>query len=164
MESKKQQRVTAMSTIVDIEIKRNNDGTLFGKLHCKFFDEPFVFTEFTDMIVMMEIIFDTKGFPERQLLPRTFGKSKKRIKKNELDLSEVVKARQGDGSSVLSSATTDKTDEPSPCLTSCNFELSVRFRHKAEWQGSLFWRDKGVTSSFASIVELARLINEALVV
>jgi hypothetical protein len=151
---------------MDIEIKQNNDGTLTGKLNCKFFDEPFVFSEFADMIDMVETVFDTKGFPERQLLPRSFGKNKRRIKKNELDISEVAKersSRQGDGSSVLSKASQArlfKTDEPSPCLA--NFELSVRFRHKAEWQGSLLWREKGVTSSFASIVELARLISEAL--
>jgi len=140
-----------MSTIADIEIKQHNDGTLIGKLNCKYFEEPFIFFDFTDMIKMMELVFDTKGYPERQLLPRSFGKSKKRIKKNELNLSEVAKARQGDGSS--------ETEGPFPN----NFELSVRFRHKAEWQGSLLWREKGVTSSFSSIVELARLINESLI-
>jgi len=136
-----------MSTIVDIEINQSNDGTITGKLRCKYFDEPFIFTEFMDMIEMMEIIFDTKGFPERQLLPRSFDKSKRRIKKDELDLSEVAKVKQG---------------EPSPCFTpcfTCNFELSVRFRHKAEWQGSLLWREKGVTNHFSSIVELTRLFS-----
>ena len=176
----KRQRVTAMSTIMDIEIKQSNDGSLIGKLGCKYFNEPFMFTDFMDMIKMMEAVFDTQGFPERQLLPRTFDKSKKRIKKNELDLSEFAKersakqaTRQGDGSSVLSqsdqsisSAAMDKTDEPSPCLAlvkTCNFELSVRFRHKAEWQGSLLWREKGVINHFSSIVELTRLLSEALI-
>jgi len=150
-----------MSTIADIEIIQNNDGTLIGKLNCKYFEEPFLFTDFMDMIEMMEIMFDTKGFPERQLLPRSFGKTKKRVKKNELDLSEVAKARQGDRFTVVGE---HKTVNLPPCLAvkTCNFELSVRFRHKAEWQGSLLWREKGVTSSFASIVELTRLINEAL--
>jgi hypothetical protein len=157
-----------MSTIVDIEIKQNDDGTLIGKLCCRYFDEPFIFTDIIDMIEMMEIMFDTKGFPERQLLPRAFGKSKKRVKKNGLDLSKAAKersARQRDGSSVFSVVALDnKTDGPSPYFAkNCNFELSVRFRHKAEWQGSLLWKEKGVTSSFASIVELMRLINEALI-
>ena len=149
MEHSKRQRVTAMSTIVDIEIKQSNDGTFIGKLRCKYFDEPFVFTEFMDMIEMMETVFDTKGFPERQLLPRSFRKSKKRVKKNELDLSAVAKER-----SV-------KQGKQGDSFT-CGFELFVRFRHKAEWQGSLLWREKGVTNHFSSIVELARLFNEAL--
>jgi len=151
MEHIKRQRVTAMSTIMDIEIKQYKDGTFIGKLNCKYFDEPFIFVEFTDMIEMMEVVFDTKGFPERQLLPRAFDKSKKRIKKDELDLSEVARA-----SHSLSHGL-----ESFPCVT-CNFELSVRFRHKAEWQGSLLWRERGITSSFASIVELMRLFNESL--
>ncbi|MCL2663694.1 MAG: hypothetical protein FWE83_10290 [Oscillospiraceae bacterium] len=164
MEQNKRQRVTAMSTIADIEIKQINDGTLIGKLSCKYFEEPFIFVDFVDMIEMMEIVFDTKGFPEKQLLPRTFGKSGKRIKKNELDLSKAARerSRQGDGSSVFQSLACEALKEDGPSPTH-NFELSVKFRHKAEWQGSLLWREKGVTSSFASIVELARLINEALI-
>ena len=171
MEHSKRQRVTAMSIVMDIEIKQSQDGTLVGKLSCKYFDEPFMFNEFMDMVEMMEIVFDTKGFPERQLLRRTFDKSKKRIKINELNLSEIAKERSakqgarqgvaegpGDCSSAEASLTRLEAEGPSPF----NFELSVRFRHKAEWQGSLLWREKGVTSSFASIVELARLINEAL--
>jgi hypothetical protein len=153
MEYNKRRRVTAMSMIADIEIKHLNDGTFIGKLRCKFFEEPFLFTDFVDLIEMMEIIFDTKGFPERQLLPRTFGKNKKRIKKNELDLSEV--ARECSASNIIT-ITADITN-------TCNYELSVKFRHKAEWQGSLLWREKGVTSSFASIVELSRLLNEAFI-
>jgi hypothetical protein len=163
MEHGKRQRITAMSTMADIELRQKNDGTLIGKLSCRYFEEPFIFTDFVDMVEMMEIMFDTKGFPERQLLPRSFNKTKKRIKKNELDLSEVVKersARQGDGleADSPSVARTSYGLEPSPK----NFELLVRFRHKAEWQGSLLWREKGVINHFSSIVELTRLFNEAL--
>jgi len=145
--------------VIDVEIKQYNDGMLFGKLHSKHFEEPFVFNEFADMIIMMEIIFDTKGFPERQLLPRTFN------------------TRQGDGSygssgpgdgsnpsngefAGASLATNYIAEEPSPCL---NFELAVRFRRNAEWQGTMLCKETGVTSSFSSIVELARLINEAFI-
>jgi len=170
MEHFRQQRITAMSTIMDIEIKQGSDGILVGALNCKYFDEPFIFTEITDMIEMMEIIFDTKGFPERQLLPRSFSKAKGRVKKNELDLSKIAKERStvtvvtvGDGT-ILSPGGDEIVPSPTvtPTVTVCNLELSVRFRNKAEWQGSLLWREKGITSSFASIVELSRLINEAL--
>jgi hypothetical protein len=156
--------------IMDIKINQNNDGTFIGELHCKFIDEPFIFNEFVDMIVMVETIFDTKSFPERQLLPRTFSKRNKRIKRDELDLSKVAKERsvsKGDGPSAIQFVANEApAEEPSPLiaegLSPYNFELSVRFRRKAEWQGILLWREKGIKNHFSSIVELSRLLNVAL--
>jgi len=44
----------------------------------------------------------------------------------------------------------------------CNFDISVRYRHNAEWQGSIYWAEKDVTKQFSSIVELIKLMDNAL--
>jgi len=151
-----QKHVTATSVIMDVVITQNSDGTINGNLFSRYFDEPFAFTRLMSMIEMMETTFDTKGFPEKHLLPRTFGKSKKRLRKHELDLPAVAKER----SAVLDGAN-DPNQNAFPAKT-CTFDISVRFRHNAEWQGSIHWKEKDETSRFSSIVELVRIINEAL--
>jgi len=148
--------VTAMSVKMNVVITQNSDGTLNGKLNSKYFEEPFTFTRLMSMIEMMETTFDTKGFPEKHLLPRTFGKAKQRLKKHELDLPAVAKER---------SAALEDANVPDPNAhpgKTCTFDLMVRFRHNAEWQGNIHWKEKDVTKRFSSIVELVRIINDAL--
>ena len=148
--------VTAMSVKMHAKINHNEDGSLNGELSSNYFEEPFVFTNLMSMIEMMETTFDTKGFPEKQLLPRTFGKSKQRLRKHELDLPAFAKEN---------SAIKEYIDTHEQHLTNaktCNFEISVRYRHNAEWQGSLKWIEKDETKRFSSIIEFVRQINEAL--
>jgi len=108
------------------------------------------------MIEMMETTFDTKGFPEKHLLPRTFGRAKLRLRKHEVDLPAVVKER----STVKES--TETPEQQHVHAKTCTFEISVRFRHNAEWQGSIKWLEKEKARRFSSIIELVRQINEAL--
>ena len=148
--------VTAMSVKMHAKITQSNDGTLHGELSSNYFDEPFIFTNLMSMIEMMETTFDTKGFPEKHLLPRTFGKAKQRLRKHELDLPAVAKER----STVKEIVDTQEQQQTS--FKICNFEISVRFRHNAEWQGNVKWIEKDETKRFSSIIELVRQINEAL--
>jgi len=148
--------VTAMSVKMHAVINQNSDGTLHGELSSKYYEEPFTFTNLMSMIEMMETTFDTKGFPEKHLLPRTFGKAKRRLRKHELDLPAVAKER----STVKETA--ESTEQQQTTEKTCTFEISVRFRHNAEWQGSIIWIEKERTKRFSSIIELFRQINEAL--
>jgi len=141
--------VTAMSVKMTASVTLNDDGCLHGELDCKYFEEPFKFTNIMSMIEMMETTFDTKGFPEKHLLPRTFGKAKQRLRKHELDLTTHAKDNSAE---QLKVNTENKT---------CNFEISVRFRHNAEWQGSILWIEKNVTKQFSSILELIKLMDDA---
>ena len=144
------------------EITQGDDGSIYGKLNCMYFEEPFVFTGLMRMIEMMDVAFDVKGFPEKELLPRTFGKEKQRLRKNELDLSDYAKEltlKKGSADSIGN--TNIKTQYPDG--KTCNFEISVRTRHNAEWQGSVRWIEKDVTKKFSSIVELLRQIDNALI-
>ena len=143
--------VTAMSVKMIAVMTLNDDGSMVGELDSKYFAEPFKFTSIIGMIEMMETTFDTKGFPEKHLLPRTFGKAKKRFRKHELDLAAHAKDISAEAEHVQMDAGNKN----------CTFEISVRFRHNAEWQGSILWMEKGVTKQFSSIIELVKLIDEA---
>ena len=148
--------VTAMSVKMLAVIITGDDGSISGELDCEYFAEPFTFTSLVRMIEMMETTFDTKGFPEKQMLPRTFGKAKQRLRKNELDLDAFMKEQTGTiNSPVMQSQT-------KPDGKTCTFEILVRFRHSAEWQGSIHWIEKDTTKQFSSIVELLKLMDKAL--
>ena len=151
MEHDTDKQVTARSVRMLVTITSYEDGQIQGRLDSEFFEEPFEFSSLVRMIEMMETTFDTKGYPEKQLLPRTFGKAKERMRKNELDLHGYMANLQ-----------TERIEtEPKPAT--CSFDISVRFRHNAEWQGQIQWIEKEKTEKFSSIVDMVKLIDEAIV-
>jgi len=160
----KDTHVTATSVKMHSEVKINN-GNLQGELTCKSLEEPFKFTSLMSMIEMMETTFDAKGFPEKHMLPRTFGKAKPRIRKHEVDLEALVKEhsnKRETTSGVSDPGESSVTEPKNGADKTCNFDISVRFRHNAEWQGSIRWVEKDVTKQFSSIIELLKLIDNAL--
>ena len=150
MEHDKDKQVTARSLKMLVTITSYEDGQLRGRLESEFFEEPFEFSSLVRMIEMMETTFDTKGYPEKQLLPRTFGKAKKRMRKNELDLH-----------AYMADLPAERTETESKPAT-CSFDILVRFRHNAEWQGQIHWTEKEESKEFSSIVDMVKLIDEAI--
>jgi len=150
------EHVTAMSVKMLATVTKGADGSLDGELDCMYFKEPFKFNSIMSMIKMMEVTFDIKGFPERHLLPRTFKKSKQRFRKHELDLQahiiEHVHAKEN-----LTMHANEKLSDKNT-----TFEISVKFRHNAEWQGSIHLVEKDVTEQFSSVVELIKLMDSVL--
>ena len=154
--------VTAMDMKMTAKIKKTKYGHLHGELSCKFFDEPFLFSNIMNMIEMMEITFDTKGFPERQYLPRAFNGTIERIRKNQIDLPTLVKERSLTHEQTLLDNSANITSGEKQKEKECTFEILVRFRHNAEWQGSVNWLEQGKNLGFSSIVELMKHIDNAL--
>jgi len=179
--------VTAMSVKMLAIVKKTGDGNILGELNCKYFEEPLAFSSFMNMIEIMETTFDAKGFPEKHMLPRTFGNGKQRIRKHEADLHTLLKddthikerniqttdtqkeaSAPVDNDAITSGDATDQTVQKPEALDlkqiakSCTFEILVRFRHNAEWQGSIKWLERDVTKQFSSIVELIKLLDNAL--
>jgi len=145
-----QKHVTAASIKMHAIISLSESGCLQGSLECIFFETPVLFHSLLEMIEIMEITFDTKGFPERQMLPRTFGKPKKRLRKHELDLNKY-----------LSKFSCSK-ENLDPGGKKAAFDIWVRYRYYAEWQGSIFCVEKEDTKFFSSIIELVKIIDSAL--
>jgi len=126
------------------------EGQLHGELDCECFKEPFPFTGLVRMIEVMEKTFDTKGYPENYTMPRSFRKARQRMEGHALDLHEHMAEKKA-------AYTNNKTND-----VTCTFEILVRFRQNAEWQGKIHWVEKESTKEFSSIVEMSRLIDEAL--
>ena len=148
--------VTAMDMKMQAKIKKTDDGSIFGELNCKFFEEPFTFTNLMSMVEMMETTFDTKGFPERQFLPRAFGNANRRLRKNEIDLPAFVKEQNINKEGTVTPVQQDADGKV------CTFEILVKFRNNAEWQGTVRWLEIDTVKRFSSIVELVKNIDNAL--
>jgi len=47
-------------------------------------------------------------------------------------------------------------------LSKCTFEISVKFQQNSTWQGQILWAEKNMKQSFRSVLEMLRLMDEAL--
>jgi peptide subunit release factor RF-3 len=129
------------------EIASYERNSLKGVLHSLYLKKPYVFNSLVQMIEKMEEIFDTKGFPEAFLTPRTFGSSKKNTKKLNVDGDEDIM---------------DTNIQFAPGDSKCTFEITVKFRQNATWQGQIFWAEKNLKQNFRSVLEMLKLMDEAL--
>jgi len=44
----------------------------------------------------------------------------------------------------------------------CTFEISVKFKQNATWQGQILWAEKNLKQNFRSVLEMLKLMDEAL--
>ena len=44
----------------------------------------------------------------------------------------------------------------------CTFEISVKFRQNATWQGTILWAERDLKQNFRSVLEMLKLMDEAL--
>ena len=44
----------------------------------------------------------------------------------------------------------------------CTFEISVRFKQNATWQGQILWAEKNIKQNFRSALEMLKLMDEAI--
>jgi len=128
------------------EVTKNEQGDIKGTLHSKYLEGPYEFVNMVGMIQKMEEIFDAVGFPQAFLSTRTFSNEKR-----------VVKKRDVEGSVFLNRDNQIVTDG-----NKCTFEISVRFRQNATWQGQIFWTEKNMRQNFRSVLEMLKLMDEAL--
>jgi hypothetical protein len=139
-----------MSIKMQAEIVSYGRGFLRGKLYSQYFDAPFEFYSLVRMIEKMEELFDTKKFPQAFLTPRTFRDKKDGAKQQKaeesINAADAVDAELYDG----------------PGVASCTFEISVRFRQNATWQGNILWVERNLKQDFRSVLEMIKLVDEAL--
>ena len=142
--------VTAASIQMRAEILSYGGGNLRGILNNRYLDKPFVFDDLLLMIEKMESIFDTKGFPESFTTPRVFGtfNHNRNFHKTDgdTDMTDII-------NSIVS---------PEHCGQTCTFEISVRFRQNSSWQGQILWAEKNLKQNFRSVLEMLKLMDEAL--
>ena len=149
MEPVNNEIVTSVKMRMLAEIVRC-DSMIRGVLHSQYLETPYEFTSLYKMIEKMEEIFDAKKFPGAYMSPRSFGVTKGGAKKSEVETKEVMK--ESEKSVVISEAHGSK----------CTFEIMVRYRQNATWQGQIHWLEKNLQQSFRSVLEMLKLMDEAL--
>ena len=142
--------VTAASIQMQAEIFEYGRHHTVGRLHSQYLSSPFEFESLLSMIEKMEEIFDTKGFPEAFLMPRTFGPPKSRTRKHEGAREDTMKEVRS--ARIMPELSTPK----------CTFEITVKFRQNATWQGQILWAEKNTRQNFRSVLEMLKLMDEAL--
>lgn len=150
MDPEKEGLVTAMSVRMRAEIFVYEVGRMRGLLHSIYLDEPYEFFSFMRMIEKMEEIFDSKKFPQAFMTPRTFSNTKHEVKNSKEERNDTMKdAKKPD---VKEDAASSK----------CTFEITVKFRQNATWQGQILWAEKNQKQNFRSVLEMLKLMDEAL--
>jgi len=144
VENEKGSVVTSMSLKMRAEIEKHEDGTIKGELQSRYLDAPYVFSDLVNMIHKMEEIFDAIRFPQAFLSPRSFENGKQPARNREAGENHKMGPRSAEG------------------VSSSTFDISVRFRQNATWQGEIIWIEKDMRQNFRSVLEMLKLIDEAL--
>ena len=142
--------VTAASIQMRAEIVLYDNNRLRGLLYSQYLNAPFTFTSLLQMIDKMEEVYDVKGFPEAFMTPRTFGTSRHSIKKH----GEIKEDKMKDSNNA--------SVQLEPGHSKCTFEITVKFRQNATWQGQILWAEKNLKQNFRSVLEMLKLMDEAL--
>jgi len=146
LEPGKKNLVTAMSIQMRIYLATYGEGQLRGELHSRYLSEPYVFADMINMIHKMEDLFDTNGFPQAFLSTRSFDDGKRGKMKRKVERNGAI----------------SKDDQTTPISAKCSFDVTVRFRQNATWQGQIFWVERNVRQDFRSVLEMLKLMDEAM--
>ena len=151
MEAEKRPFITAMSTRMRATIIPFSNGAIIGELRSRFIDEPYRFTSLIQMIRKMEDIFDIKKFPQSSVKLRSFDKTPQGNEK-----------REAESRIPMIDNNTDATVTDNQENARCTFEIAVRFRQNASWQGEILWAERNMKQNFRSVLEMLKLMDEAL--
>ena len=143
--------VTTMSSMqMTAYIVTCGRGILKGELHSQYLESPFEFFDLVRMIEKMDEIYDLMDFPEAFLRPRSFAAEKCDRKKRETERGIAM-------NDIINPVFNDESSK-----SRCTFEISVRFRQNATWQGQILWVEKNLRQNFRSVLEMLKLMDEAL--
>ncbi len=93
------------------------------------------FTGYAELLVYIDTMLDSLELPKATMSPRSFH----------------VK---------VETAKAETAERPTEAVAS--FKIKVIFRQNASWQGSLAWVEGESEASFRSVLELIRLMDEAM--
>lgn len=145
-------------------------GVVRGLLHSQYLEAPYEFTSLFRMIEKMEQIFDAKKFPGAFMSLRTFGVAKG-VSKSEVK-GGASNGPQGVANGGAKKSEVEKSEIMQESVkkvvkkdshgSKCTFEIMVRYRQNATWQGQIHWLEKNLHQNFRSVLEMLKLMDEAL--
>ena len=129
--------------LISICIDSIVDGEMSGKIYHCYSKEPVAFSNIIRMIEAAEAFFDRIRFPEESTQMRSFEKKEpmQEPKPEKVCMPEEILTKHGVAGTFL---------------------LNVRYRQNSSWQGELQWIEGNITYQFASVLELIKILNNAL--
>ncbi len=125
-----------------IKVYSYHNKCMQGTIINPFFEKEMVFENVMQLITMVERISDSLFFPQKTMELRQFADNEAVQKTDSFDFVTT-----SDFSNLLPVAT---------------FELEIIFRQNASWQGNIVYAEKGLSSSFRSVLELLSLMDSVL--
>ena len=120
-----------------IRIYSYQDKNLQGIFYNLYYGEEIVFTNLTQLLLLMEDMMDGMKFPQAAMQTHRF--------KNGSDYAETVRMKPETNHAAIAT-----------------FKVKVLFRQGASWQGTLTWGEGRQEMAFRSALELVKLMDSAL--
>ena len=111
------------------------------------------FTRVYELLMKLEDIFDTSGFPQPTHILRTFRNPRR------ADLRKTTKEEEYGTEGLTEMEKEILSNENAGKAT---FIIKVLFRQNATWQGKIQWAEKNKTQNFRSDLEMLKLMDDAL--
>lgn len=124
--------------VVTLRVTSYRDRCLKGILNGALFNGNRMFGSAIELLCQLEAAMDQVKLPQRNEGIRVF-RATEQLAREETGLM---------------------AEEKTPAIAS--FQISIMFRQNATWQGYLFWVDQGMEAHFRSVLELLKLIDNAL--
>ena len=136
--------VTSMASKVLVCVTSYSEGEIQGTIYNDYYEKKISFISTTEFINGLESLYNSLSFPQKFMETRSFGVKrivKRARKKKEADkVYEEVAHKEG----------------------IANFSIHVKFRTNADWQGEIYWLEKGMRQNFNSTLEMIKLMDSAL--
>ena len=143
--------VTSMAIRTEIHIDSYENSVIAGSITNDLMGGTVYFRDVAEMAALLDNFFDTVRFPQATYTYRRFRPERRRYRQP----SSRKNAAGGPKKMNMAEKRTDAAGKAS-------FVVHVQFRQHATWQGSITWVDKGTTQQFRSVLEMIRLMTEAV--
>lgn len=131
--------------LVCVCVDRINDGCPAGRLYDKYVPGGTEFVDAYDLLLQIEATIQACNYPQSTTRYRTFGSEP-------AEITEKKKVKQLVDGNELSEKKGDIA----------TFVIHVRYRQHSTWQGDIFWGEKQEKVFFRSVLEMLKLIDNAL--
>lgn len=143
----REQRLFAPN-LLSVGIDKCENGDFIGRVWEPYDVRPYEFTGINEMIVHMDELYDRWNYPQRALNEHSFLRTHVATEPvnifKEKDLAQKI----------------DRLLNLRGRL--CTFNIQVKFRQYATWQGVVVWAEENKRGKFQSAMELVRLMDNAI--
>lgn len=144
MSQKKEMHVPLHApNLINICVDENVDGEMAGRIYHCYDDHPWPFKNVIRLVESMEDFFDRISFPQASTQTRAFVNVKYKYKEalKKVAGSNDIAAHRGKKGTFL---------------------ICVKYRQNSTWQGEVEWVERSSTQQFVSVLELLKLLSNAL--